>query len=206
MILPTFILPVLIILSICLAGILVLKPTVTRDRGGKILAFVSFFILPVAIGTVGTFEHLERSKETEFCLSCHTMEPYGRSLYVDDKEYTPANHFQNNRVPSDRACYTCHTDYTMYGDFNAKLRGLKHLYVQYLGTIPDTIKLYSEYNNRECLHCHEGARSFEEQAAHDGILASIKSNELSCLTSGCHGVVHNVHELSSVRSWKGNTQ
>jgi hypothetical protein len=26
----------------------------------------------------------------------------------------------------------------------------------------DAIRLYDPYNNRECLHCHLGARSFEE--------------------------------------------
>src|SRR5262249_10483723 len=28
----------------------------------------------------------------------------------------------DNLVPRDQACYTCHTDYTMYGDVNSKTR------------------------------------------------------------------------------------
>ena len=48
------------------------------------------------------------------------------------------------------------------------MHGLKHVFVHYLGTppTPEAIKLYDAFNNRECLHCHEGARSFEEGAVH----------------------------------------
>ena len=128
---------------------LAMCPSTTRGRNGKILAFVGIFALPVLALTFGADQHVEHSKRTEFCLSCHVMEPYGKSLMVDDAEFVPANHFQNNRIPRDKACFTCHTEYTMYGDFNAKLRGLRHVWAQYVGTIPDTIKLYERYSNRE---------------------------------------------------------
>ena len=209
MVTSTSILITLIVISSALIIDVILKPSITSHRSGKILAFVALCILPLLVGFLGASEHLERSKKTAFCLSCHVMEDYGKSLYVDDKEYVPANHFQNNRIPRDKACYTCHTDYTMYGDVNAKLRGLRHLYVQYIGTIPDTLKLYSPYNNRECLHCHEGARSFVENPHHSEtptMLASITSNQLSCISSGCHDVIHNVHELNGVEFWKGSAQ
>ena len=209
MITSTSILITLIVISFVLIIDLILRPSITAHRSGKILAFVALCILPLLVGFLGVSEHLERSKKTEFCLSCHVMEDYGKSLLVDDKECVPANHFQNNRIPRNKACFTCHTDYTMYGDLNAKIRGLKHLYVQYVGTIPDTIKLYSPYNNRECLHCHEGARSFEGSTHHREnaeMLASIKSNQLSCTSSGCHDVIHNVHELRDVELWKGTIQ
>ncbi len=116
-------------------------------------------------------------------------------------------HFQNHLVPQDRACFSCHTDYTMYGGFSAKLRGLRHVYVQYLGTVPQTVKLYTPYNNRECLHCHAGARSFEEGATHTAdaeTFARIKSNQLSCTSSGCHELVHNVVGLKDAKFWKAS--
>ena len=61
-------------------------------------------------------------------------------------------------VPPDHACFTCHTDYALFGDYKAKWRGVHHVLVQYLGKIPkpEEIKLYTAYNNRECLHCHAG--------------------------------------------------
>ena len=201
---PTTVLISIVVIAVVLAGILVLRPSITLSRAGKILAFVSIFIFPALAGSMGVSEHVERSKTTAFCTSCHVMQDYGKSLRVDDASYLPAAHFQNNRVPRDQACYTCHTDYTLYGGFKSKLRGLRHLQVQYFGKIPEKIQLYNAYNNRECLHCHSGARTFEEGATHnleDGRLELIKSNQLSCLSTGCHEVAHNVGGLKDVKFW-----
>ncbi|SRR5713101_3573216 len=197
----------LIGVSAVLIGVLVFRPDVTRTRRGKILAFCVLFLLPLVCAGMGTSYQIERSKRTEFCLSCHEMEPYGKSLRVDDPTYLAAAHFQNHRVPAEIACYTCHTNYAMFGGFRAKMHGLKHVYVHYLRTppAPEAIRLYDPYNNRECLHCHEGARSFEEGAVHNAdpnLLPAAKSNRMSCLSSGCHQVVHNVAELQKVKLWK----
>jgi cytochrome c-type protein NapC len=201
---PTGFLLLLIGVTVALVAVLMLKPSITVTRGGKILAFVSLFIFPVLSGAMGASEHMERSKTTEFCLKCHVMEDYGKSLHVDDRSFLPAAHYQNNRVPRDNACFTCHTDYTMFGDYKAKLRGLRHVYIQYFGKIPEKISLYTPYKNRECLHCHNGARSFEEGATHNmepGRLASIKTGDLTCLSSGCHESVHRIPDLKDAKFW-----
>ena len=205
MITPRTILIGIILLTIVLDLILIFDTKMTRAQGGKILAFAGILILPAIIGVFSLQTHIEDSKKTEFCLSCHVMQDYGKSLHVDDNEYIPAVHFQNNRIPQDQACYTCHTEYTMYGDFSSKLRGLEHIYYQYIGTIPDTIKLRTPYNNRECLHCHDGARSFEEASAHREtplMMDSLKSNAMSCLTSGCHDVAHDIRNLADADFWE----
>jgi cytochrome c-type protein NapC len=191
-------------LAILLTLYLAARPASTRGRGGKILAFLGIFALPVLVVAFGAGSHMEHSKSTQFCLSCHVMQDYGRSLRVDDAEFLPASHFQNRRIPNEQACFTCHTEYTLYGDLSAKLRGLKHVWVQYLGTIPDTVHLYEKYSNRECLHCHQGARTFEEGGPHaesPAIRDSILADTKSCMTSGCHDVVHNVHELKDAELW-----
>jgi cytochrome c-type protein NapC len=190
-----------------LALLVAVWPTPTRDRGGKILTFLALFILPAVAGITGSWRHLEQSKQTDFCLSCHSMSEHGRSLFIDDPGFLPAAHYQNNRVPRDRACYTCHKDYTMYGDLSAKWRGLRHVYVQYLGNRPEPakIQLYSPYNNRECLYCHAGARSFEEASPHNrepGAIAAMKSNTKSCLSSKCHEFAHNVESINDFSVWK----
>jgi len=192
---------------IILAVLTAFRAQLTRVPGGKILAFVTLCILPALAVWTGLHEQLERSTSTRFCLSCHVMADFGRSLYIDDKSFIPASHFQNNRVPRDHACFTCHTDYTMFGDYRAKWRGVHHVWVQYFGTVPkpEDIKLYVPYNNRECLHCHLGARSFEETMSHQkdpGMLAKVKANELSCMSSNCHDIVHEVGTLSQVTFWK----
>ena len=184
-----------------------LRPELTRARGGKILAFFALCILPVLAVMADTNEHLERSTSTKFCLTCHVMADFGHSLYVDDKSYLPAAHFQNSFVPRDHACFTCHTDYTMFGDYKAKFRGLHHVEVQYFGKIPKPadIKLYTPYNNRECLHCHSGARSYEEASPHHKTpdqLTKMATNQLSCMSSDCHDIVHDVDTLGDATFWK----
>jgi len=180
----------IILLSIVLIGLLTFRPSLTAVQGGKILAFMAFFILPVIATVLGASIQLEHSKSTQFCLSCHTMEPYGKSLFVDDPSYIPASHFQNNRIPRDQACFTCHTHYTMFGDLHAKVRGLKHLYVYYFKEIPPKLALYESYKNRECLHCHANARSFEEKSPHKEMRAQLISNEMSCLDMPQHDPQH----------------
>lgn len=126
---------------------------------------------------------------------------------MDDKSYIPAVHFQNNLVPREHACFTCHTDYTLFGDYRAKWRGMHHVWVQYFKTVPkpEEIKLYSPYNNRECLHCHVGMRKFEETSSHHRdpqMLARIESNQLSCTSSNCHDIMHDVDTLNGATFWK----
>ncbi|HEX5760608.1 MAG TPA: NapC/NirT family cytochrome c [Thermoanaerobaculia bacterium] len=193
-------LAVLTLVTVALAALVALRPALTAARGGKVLAFLALLVLPLAMTALGVSAHVERSKSTEFCLSCHVMEPYGESLRVDDASFVPASHFQNNRVPREQACFTCHTDYTMFGDAKAKLRGLRHVYVYYLAGAPEKISLYEPYNNRECLHCHAGARKFEESELHVEIRDELRTNRTSCLE--CHDVVHEVDELTGKPLWK----
>ena len=179
----------------------------TRTPAGRILAFLALVVVPGAALWAGFSFHMEQAQTTEFCLSCHVMSDYGRSLYVDDKSYIPAVHFQNNRIPRDHACYTCHTEYTMFGGVKAKARGLRHLWVQYVrgAPKPEAIKLYDPFPNSECLHCHLGARRFEEGSAHNKVpdlLSRVKANKLSCVSSGCHEFVHDVASLKDDTFWK----
>jgi cytochrome c-type protein NapC len=193
-----------IVASLLLLLPLAARPSLTRERSGKILAFFAVVIVPTGVGFAGLHEHIERSKTTEFCTSCHVMQKYGTSLHIDDVDHVPAKHWQYNRVPRDTACFACHTDYTLYGDYKAKLRGLRHVYVQYLGHIPEKIALYTPYNNRECLHCHDGARSFVEAVTHKsepGRMEAIRANRTSCLSKGCHDTVHTVDKLDGMALW-----
>jgi cytochrome c-type protein NapC len=207
---PTIATVVLVLFSAILACVIFVRPEITATRAGKILAFGVLFFLPLFSLVAGMDNELERSKSTAFCLSCHIMEPYGKSLHIDDPTYLAAAHFQNHRVPADQACYTCHTNYAIFGTFKAKLGGLRHLYVYYLKKqpLPQDIKLHEPFNNRECLHCHLGARSFEQGAVHNAdpaTLPAIKANQLSCISSGCHEMVHNVGHWGDVKFWsEGN--
>jgi cytochrome c-type protein NapC len=211
MALPLTLLAALIAVTVILAGLLVMRPSITTTPAGKIFAFFLLFLLPIICLGMGTSYHIEHSKETKFCLSCHEMEPFGKSLLIDDSGHLPAAHFQNHRVPAGEACYTCHTNYAMFGGFRAKMHGLRHVYIHYLSTppAPQDIKLYDPYNNRECLHCHLGARSFEEGVVHTAdpsLLPAIKANQVSCMSSGCHQTVHDLASLKNAKFWGGGPQ
>lgn len=204
---PASIIAALFAVAAAIALLVGYRVEVTRSHEGKMLAFVALLILPAIVSWAGFSEQMDRSQSTRFCLSCHVMQDFGKSLYIDDPSYIPARHFQNNRVPRDRACYTCHTEYTMFGGVKAKIRGLRHLYVQYVrgAPKPEAIKLYEPFPNSECLHCHLGARRFEEGSAHNKIpdlLARAKANQLSCVSSGCHEFVHDVASLKDAPLWK----
>ena len=198
----TGILIVLIVLSVVLAGIFLARPSITAGATGKILAFLGLFILPALCIAGGMSTHMQRSEQTRFCISCHSMDPYGRSLYVDDPKYIPAAHYQNHRVPVDQACYACHADYTIFGPLRDKLLGVTRIYMQYVSTPPNPIRIPGGYNNAQCLHCHGSARNFEESAIHSAIMDTLKSNQLSCISSGCHDTVHNTAELSHAKFWR----
>jgi cytochrome c-type protein NapC len=191
----------IILISILLIGLLLVRPTITAVQGGKILAFIAFFILPIVATGLGASIHLQNSTSTQFCLSCHVMEAYGKSLYIDDSTYVPASHLQNNRIPKEHACYTCHTNYTIFGDASSKMRGLKHLYVYYFKGAPTKIALYAPFNNRECLHCHAGARSYEETTPHKEMKEQLAGNDMSCLT--CHNKIHDAANIGKIKLWKG---
>lgn len=200
---------VLAVLAFALAALMGTHSGLTRARGGKILAFLAIFLLPAAALWGGFQEQMQRSESTQFCLSCHVMHDFGVSLQVDDASYIPAVHYQNHLVPHDAACYTCHTDYALFGGLQAKMHGLRHVYVEYLGHIPqpDQIRLYTPYNNRECLHCHAGMRVFLEAKPHQrtpGMMQRILNNQVSCVNSGCHDTIHDVGNLKGVALWKGS--
>jgi len=191
-----------IALSIVLAAVFLIRPSLTSAAGWKIVAFIALCVLPALCIVGGMNTHVQRSEQTQFCISCHVMTPYGQSLYVDDPSHIPAQHFQNHRVPPDMACYSCHGDYSIYGPLKDKVQGLKRIYIQYVSTPPNPITIPGGFKNAQCLHCHLGARGFEENQVHAAMIDSLKSNQTSCLTSGCHDTAHDVANLDHQKFWK----
>jgi len=193
-----------ITLSIILAAIFLFRPSLTKATAWKIVAFIGLSVLPGLCLIGGMNTHVQRSETTKFCTSCHIMVPYGQSLYIDDANHIPAQHFQNQRVPVDMACYSCHADYTIYGPLNDKIRGLTRIYMQYVSTPldPAGIRIPGGFQNAQCLHCHAAARSFMENPVHAAMMDSLNSNHVSCLGSGCHDTAHDIANLSHEKFWK----
>jgi nitrate/TMAO reductase-like tetraheme cytochrome c subunit len=177
----------------------ILRPDFGRGRLGRMQAFASLFIVPGLVTALATSRHLEQAKSTEFCGSCHVMDPYIETLHAD-AEWLPTVHYQNGWVPRDQACFSCHTTYTMFGDVEAKMKGLKHVLVNYFGTIPEEIELYEPYRNRECLSCHGGSRRLLEDDMHAEVILAADPEEVSCLE--CHDEIHPLDELAETPRWE----
>lgn len=159
----------------------------------KIMLFVGMVAFPLLWGFIVMQQNLAAAQETDFCAKCHVMEPYTESLKVDDDEPLSAVHYQNNWVPQEKACYSCHTEYSMFGPVKAKLTGLRHIYVNYIKGAPEKLKLYAPYNNRECLKCHGPAKKFLKHKKHNrpkGVMQEMLDNKKSCLAKGCHELGH----------------
>ncbi|MDQ5856730.1 MAG: NapC/NirT family cytochrome c, partial [Acidobacteriota bacterium] len=93
--------------------------------GTKQTLFFAVAVLPLAIVFFGYSYGLEASKSVEACGSCHTMTPYVRDLRDPKSENLAAVHYKN-RFIQENHCYTCHTDYGMFGTVKAKWEGLGH--------------------------------------------------------------------------------
>jgi len=96
----------------------------------------------------------------------------------------------------------------MFGGLKVKLYGLKHVAIYYFGTpgrAPENIKLYELITNRECLHCHLGARSFEEGVY--TMPTPLQCRQLSPISSpvsqvACHDMAHDLVHLKDAKFWK----
>jgi cytochrome c-type protein NapC len=161
-------------------------------RGRLALLMPAMFVVPAALVVPATQADLEHMRSRDFCVTCHEMKPYSDSLLSDNEESVPALHYQNNRVPQRTACYSCHTDYTLFGGTRAKLTGLRHMYVHYFKGAPAAgqIKLYGKFNTQNCLYCHGPAKNFLESKTHTRktSIEDMRSGKKSCLD--CHDVTH----------------
>jgi len=170
-------------------------------RGGRWLLFFGLGITPLLLSGAGLTLGMHESTRTSFCMGCHEMEPYAKSLFVDNPGALSAMHYQRRLIDRDSTCFSCHTDYAMFGDAKAKLNGLRHVWVHYFGAVPAAgkISLYQPYPNHNCLHCHDDSRTFLEKPVHLEQRAALQRGEVSCLT--CHTVVHDLEAAKTGPFW-----
>jgi cytochrome c-type protein NapC len=184
------------IVALLLAGANVLA----GQRMGRIVLLVGLVGLPLLLSAGNLSYGVAESSQTHFCLSCHEMQAYGKSLFVDDRQALAAVHYQNRLVDRDRTCYTCHKDYALFGDVTAKVNGLRHVWAHYVRGVPDKIALYKPYPNANCLSCHDDARRFLEKPSHHPVLEALQSGSMSCLV--CHRVAHDMLKVDAHSFWQ----
>jgi cytochrome c-type protein NapC len=166
---------------------------------GKIALALGFVVLPLGLSTTQVLVGIDRSSTTEFCMDCHEMERYGRTLFANNDSLA-AVHYQNRLISREGTCFECHTNYAMFGSFKAKLDGLMHVWVHYVSGAPENIELYEPYPNYNCLHCHEDGRAFIEHPSHKEFEA-LTSGATSCLE--CHAPAHDFEATERGEFWSG---
>ena len=175
-------------MAICLVGLV-------RGRLGESLLAAGIVSLPVLAFALGNAVLLDRSKETQFCTSCHIMQPIYNSTRADDGSLASL-HVSRGAVPTSQSCYTCHSGYGMWGDVGAKTSGVQHMIHTAMGTHELPLKLYKPYNIDGCLQCHAESTRFREVAVHatQEIQQALRSREMSC-TGACHPAAHPAEAL-----------
>lgn len=177
------------------------KGSVASSHVGKLILLITLCVLPLTVTSTGVAVGIRRSSQTTFCTSCHEMEPYGKSLFVDNPHALAAVHYQKRLIDRDQTCYACHTDYAMFGNAKAKINGLRHVWVHYFGDIPEKPELYAPYPNHNCLHCHDDARTYIEQPAHAAVRDDLAQDKKSCLS--CHTLAHDADGVREKNFWVG---
>lgn len=160
---------------------------VIQPFGKWILLFIFFVISPI-IYLLNFSVAVEDSKSVEFCNSCHIMNGYVNDVEDPDSEHLASMHYQYRWIAGDQ-CFTCHSDYGLFGNAKAKMTGIKHVWAYYTG-YETPIELYDTYNNQICLRCHAPVISFQETEEHEENATEILSNEMSCLGVDCHITTH----------------
>ena len=151
----------------------------------KWMLFLGVAVLPVPAILLSTAVGMERSKSVAFCSSCHAMDPFIADLQDPESERLAAVHYKNRYIPKNQ-CYSCHTDYGMFGTLEAKTAGMRHVYKDITGNWSRPIEIHAPYRYRICLNCHAGAVGFEE--LHQDEIRDVVDGNVIC--SDCHELAH----------------
>lgn len=145
-------------------------------------------LLPVLVIFMGNIVGLQHAKKVEFCQSCHlTMAHFIKDMQDPGNQTLAALHYRHRWSPDDQ-CYACHTSYGLFGDIQAKRKGVADFFKYYTRTYDFPVRMHSPYKNADCLKCHERTPKFVDSETHSQILPEIRQGDLRCID--CHGPAH----------------
>lgn len=149
--------------------------------------FVAVGLVPVMVAFLSFTHGLEASTTVRACASCHVMTPFVEDLHNVKSDTLAATHFKNRYIRESQ-CYTCHSDYGLFGTVQAKVDGLGHVWRYTTGRYELPIKIAAPFPNVRCLTCHAGAQNFLNAASHKDVTPALMDGSMSCLA--CHGPAH----------------
>ncbi len=162
-------------------------------RGGSVMPvggmlIVGLTFLPLIVTFVGYLHGFHGMETVQSCGGCHEMTPYVNDLTDPQSVGLAAVHYKNRYIRESQ-CYTCHSDYGMFGTAAAKMAGVRHVYYHVTGTYTLPIKIAAPYPNVRCLGCHGESQKFLKSEAHPKeVQPQLVAGKVSCLD--CHAPAH----------------
>jgi hypothetical protein len=159
------------------------------DATGRWLLMIGFVILSPLAYALNLGLAIGGAKPVAFCDSCHVMNGYVADLKNPESEHLASLHYQFRWI-ADHQCYTCHSDYGLFGGVEAKLAGLRHVWFYYAGGYEVPLKVRGTYDNQRCLFCHGPVQSYRDIPEHEKNAQAISTSATSCIGGNCHVSPH----------------
>lgn len=165
------------------------RRSVKMEPSGRWMLLVGFLILSPLAYVLNLGLAISGAKPVAFCNSCHVMHAYVDDLENPDSEHLASLHYQSRWI-AEHQCYTCHSDYGLFGDVEAKLAGLRHVWFNYFAGYELPLKIRGTYDNQRCLFCHGPVKAYQEVPEHEKNAAAIANSGKSCVDGNCHVSPH----------------
>ena len=129
------------------------------------------------------------------CGECHAMEGHVADLRDPKSDSLAAVHYKNRYILENQ-CYTCHSDYGMFGTREREARRASAHLLQRDRRIREADQdPRTRIPNLRCLSCHGGAQNFLAKHEKEQI-ENLLAGKDSCLD--CHGPAHKAEEAGEV--------
>lgn len=180
-------------LVMALSAVALIAWTLVAHRGrlagfrARLLLFIGVCCIPFPAVLMSAAVGLEQSKAVGFCNSCHLMGAFVADMRDADSGSLSALHFRNRYI-QDEHCYSCHTDYGLFGTVEAKLGGMSHVWSEFAGAGTGMVRPKTNYRFTICLNCHGQSWKFIQQKRHAGVVNKVVSGQGAC--TDCHNRSH----------------
>jgi hypothetical protein len=153
----------------------------------RLLLFIGTCCVPFPAVLMSAAVGLEQSKAVSFCNSCHLMGAFVTDMKDAGSLSLSALHFRNRYIQTDH-CYSCHTDYGLFGTLEAKVGGMAHVWSEFAGAGSGMVRPKTNYRFTICLNCHGQSSKFIRQKSHAGVVDRVVSGKSVC--TECHNRSH----------------
>ena len=183
----------LLALVMALAAVALILWTLVAHRGrlagfrARLLLFVGVCCVPLPAVLMSAAVGLEQSKAVAFCNTCHLMGAFVADMKDPGSLSLSALHFRNRYI-QDEHCYSCHTDYGLFGTLEAKIGGMSHVWSEFAGAGSGLVRPKTNYRFTICLNCHGQSSKFIKQKNHAGVVNRVVSGQSVC--TECHTRSH----------------